>query len=665
MTDGAGRISWPLALKVMEILGLSYPPSGFQGRIGEAKGFWSVDYSDKSGQIWIEVYESQCKWVRSNRRGHDDHHECNRTFEVVQCSGPLRSASLNDQFLPLLMENAPDKGLMKKSLNKLLEQGLDRDLENLRCSLESGPALRKWITEKNPNQSQRLKLGYVAYRAGFPIGRDEQLIMMLDSGFDTMKLTFAMELARSLFRDKCEDLKARLSITVGQSTYAYMVPDFQGVLEPDEVFIDFSSFTDEVSGFSGVMLHGQEILVARTPAHFVSDIQKVKVVAKAELIGLKDVIVFSTKGNPSLAMKLSGGDYDGDRAWICWEPDIVNNFTNADKQAEYALVAEGYVRQDKTKYEDLIRDRDDPVSYFIQRSMAFNMQQSMLGKCTSWKEKICYHQGSVGTREANILSSLLSLLVDQAKQGYTFNDDDWTRLKEALIKVKPFEPEYKKDNPYFRKDPTHILDYLMDRTYKKVDKCFVEFANSVPKNISQWDDDLVAYYNWAKQESTINSEWKPLLSKLEAELNTLKAPWASKFHRSPLLEESAIDWVPTLLEFFDKYQGIQPTEGTLGRTLLRGCGTEALSPWALLKASALFASYSRTYVSTFAWWMAGKQLAHMKALRRSGDVPPHTVIPSMYVVYKPNNSFVKQLGCQNGKGGVRVMDLEDFTDDDD
>ncbi|RDL40876.1 uncharacterized protein BP5553_00855 [Venustampulla echinocandica] len=666
MTDGAGRISWALALKVMEILGLAYPPSGFQGRIGEAKGFWSVDHSDRSGQSWIEVYDSQCKWARtkSKRLDHDDYHESNRTFEVLQCSGPLKSANLNDQFLPLLMENAPDKGFMKKALNKLLEQALDRDLENLRCSLQSGPALRKWISEKNPNQSQRLKSGCVGYRAGFPIGRDEQLIMMLDSGFDTTKLTYAMELTRSLFRDKCEDLKNRLSITIGQSTYAYMVPDFQGVLEPNEVFIDFSSFTDEISGFSGVMLHGQEILVARSPAHFVSDIQKVKAVAKAELMGLKDVIVFPTKGNPSLAAKLSGGDYDGDRAWICWEPDIVNNFTNADKLVEHPLVAEGYVHQDKTKYEDLIKDHENPVSYFLRKSMAFNMQQSMLGICTSWKEKICYHQGSVATREANIISSLLSLLVDQAKQGYIFSDDDWTRLKEALIKVKPFEPEYKKEKPYFRKDPTHILDYLMDRTYKKVDKCLEEFAKSVPKNISHWDDDLVAYYLWAKQESTTNGEWKPLLSRLETDLSALKAPWSTKFKRSPLLEEIGVDWVPTLLEFFDRYREIQPTEGALGRTLLGGCGAEDLSPWVLLKASALFASYPRTYVSTFVWWMAGKQLAHLKALRRSGNAP-HTVIPSMYVVYKPNNSYVKQLECQNGKGSVRMADMEDVTDDDD
>jgi hypothetical protein len=94
-----------------------------------------------------------------------------------------------------------------------------------------------------------------------------------------------------------------------------MVPDFSGVLEANEVFIDFSSFAD-VSGFAsnGTLLNGVDVLVARSPAHFGSDIQKVRAVFKVELIGLKDVIVFSTKGNPSLAAKLSGGDYDGDIA---------------------------------------------------------------------------------------------------------------------------------------------------------------------------------------------------------------------------------------------------------------------------------------------------------------------------------------------------------------
>ena len=40
--------------------------------------------------------------------------------------------------------------------------------------------------------------------------------------------------------------------------------------------------------------------------------------------------MFSSKGNFPLAKKLSGGDYDGDIAWICFKPSIVNELINVD-----------------------------------------------------------------------------------------------------------------------------------------------------------------------------------------------------------------------------------------------------------------------------------------------------------------------------------------------
>ena len=44
---------------------------------------------------------------------------------------------------------------------------------------------------------------------------------------------------------------------------------------------------------------------------------------------LVDVIVLSVDGAASLAQSLSGGDFDGDRVWICWEERIVNQLKRA------------------------------------------------------------------------------------------------------------------------------------------------------------------------------------------------------------------------------------------------------------------------------------------------------------------------------------------------
>lgn len=61
MNDGAARISATLAGKIALMIGLDLIPSVFQGRFGEAKGLWVVDYNDKEGDDWIEIYPSQQK----------------------------------------------------------------------------------------------------------------------------------------------------------------------------------------------------------------------------------------------------------------------------------------------------------------------------------------------------------------------------------------------------------------------------------------------------------------------------------------------------------------------------------------------------------------------------------------------------------------------------
>lgn len=68
----------------------------------------------------------------------------------------------------------------------------------------------------------------------------------------------------------------KLNIPLGRSTFVFMVPDPLAVLEEDEIHFGFSSsFTDSRSGFSDTMLHNIDVLVARLPAIFNSDIRRV------------------------------------------------------------------------------------------------------------------------------------------------------------------------------------------------------------------------------------------------------------------------------------------------------------------------------------------------------------------------------------------------------
>jgi hypothetical protein len=478
-----------------------------------------------------------------------------------------------------------------------------------------------------------------------------------------------------LFKRKCDELKERLNITIGKSTYVYMVPDFAGILEPDEVYMDFSSFVDDVSGQSGVLLHGQEVLVARSPAHFISDIQKVKAVAKVELMGLKDIVIFPTKGNPSLARKLSGGDYDGDLAWVCWEPSLVDNFVTADVPVVPDLVAQGFVRQDKTTYEELVSSQEHPVTHFLEHSLRFNMKPSMLGICTSFKDTYCYNQGTVASQEATALSALLSLLVDQAKQGYIFDEEDWNRFKKSLMdgkKVTTFQPDYKKPNPELRqgRNAKHIIDYLMYVAREKVDESLAVFQASMPENIPQWDADLTANFEWAEEAKSKTNEWIAILNDLSNDLTSLKESWRKVWSKAIRLDitDDAVEFKSILYDHLEMYENIRPQTITdLTHSLIGSPSSSDYSPWSLLRASALFASYKKDNIKPFVWFMAGKQLAFMKANSVAGR-GPHAIIPQMYACYKPNASFIRQLQHRDNNVtdnvGVSNVDELEATQDD-
>ncbi len=675
MNDGAGRISPALANEVKRILGLSYLPSAFQGRIGEAKGLWVIDHMCQTDEHWIEIYPKQQKWKRSTKRNGESEDVSHRTFEVLKCSSQLRSADLNTQFLDLLMARARDQTVMKKAIQKLFEDGLAQKLSELQVALEDLPSFRQWVRNGNSNATERIKVGGVPYRAGLPVTLEERLNGMLDAGFDPRLSIFVKEMAKDVFKYKCDDMKERLNITVGQSTYAYMVPDFWGVLEPDEVYLDFSSFVDDVSGFSGEILRGKDILVARSPAHFVSDIQKVRAVAKEELWGLKDVIVFSTKGNPSLAAKLSGGDYDGDMAWICWDASIVNNFANADVPKRIDLVNEGFIRQDSRTYSEVVAGHSDPTSTFLKHCLAFNMRRSLLGQCTVYKEEVCYTANNWDSEEARYLSQLLSDLVDLPKSGFIFGEEEWNSFKQKKVQTKPWKPLYKQGD--IRGEADNIRDHLKYVAYVTIDKALEDLHKSLP-DVRYWDDDLAAPYKCYREEAVRFPEWDQVLNHLDDEIRKMKDDWTrrcpkgvnSKSCVEQKNAESKEEFIPLVLEFYERFHKIQPVvEAPHTRALLIGFGKPELSQWSLLKASALFASYSKQYVANMVFWLAGKQFLRIKADTHPGGTP-HSVTPGMYITLKSDTALIRRMRtagrealAEECASVANVDDLEELEDE--
>ena len=112
-----------------------------------------------------------------------------------------------------------------------------------------------------------------------------------------------------------------------------MFPDHTGLLEQDECFValgDLQQYEVERSA---------HVVAMRLPSYFRGDLRKLKLVSKAQLMkrcsekgqffqGIITGLILSTKGNISQAEQMSGGDFDGDRAWCCWDDEVVRHVTD-------------------------------------------------------------------------------------------------------------------------------------------------------------------------------------------------------------------------------------------------------------------------------------------------------------------------------------------------
>ena len=82
------------------------------------------------------------------------------------------------------------------------------------------------------------------------------------------------------------------------------------------------------------MSDSQHILF-QSPSYFAGDLRKLKVVSEEDLFlrgnqdqknfftSIRHALITSIKGTFAEAHKMSGGDYDGDRAWVSWNADLI------------------------------------------------------------------------------------------------------------------------------------------------------------------------------------------------------------------------------------------------------------------------------------------------------------------------------------------------------
>ncbi|KAL5624132.1 hypothetical protein BROUX41_004192 [Berkeleyomyces rouxiae] len=671
MNDGIGTMSKKVAAMIASYLGLDHVPCGYQGRIGSAKGFWII-HPDEPARIWIRTYPSQRKWVC------DDTDPDHRTFEVHSEVRSLSPAALNTQFIPVLSAQSRDPSDMVQRISEYFEETINYEMAIHKfMDSDNVASYLKWIHADPLAKIDRITTGNIPYLGGLPRNDYERIKFLLSGGFNPMEQRYLFDLIKTMVESRCMGLKEKLRIKIPQSTYAYMTVDFLGVLEEGEIHLGFSKGFQVSEHESVQLLHGEDVLVARSPAHFPSDIQRVKAVFRPELRHLTDVVVFSAKGDRPLADLLSGGDYDGDMAWVCWDERIVQNFENAPPPPDLFL---GLEKDEKTFAEiddSSYQQREDTVDQFLLHAFMFNMNESMLGLCTTYKEYLCYELDSVKEPQIAVLSTLLGYLVDQMKQGYIFGHSEWLQFQDSHgFKPGIRKPQYHEDRWEGTSLPRHVLDHLKFTValpaIENVLKAFQEQGKqamyydphlSAPSNeLEKWCEPVTGALECTQEQNA----WKDIRRQLNDDINMMAEYWNDSMAKRDLSYAERVELCHS------KFESIQPFASALQRFptiahMLQLHLPDSMSTWGFIKASRLFRNASlrkSTTLCTMSFVLAGRQLQQIKA-REMARVCGDAVVcmtSEMYAVHQPDRRMIAGLGAHDEAAGYANTSVASHED---
>ncbi|KAJ7054338.1 RNA dependent RNA polymerase-domain-containing protein [Mycena amicta] len=261
------------------------------------------------------------------------------------------------------------------------------------------------------------------YISGSPSSLAETVMALLDSGFTPQSLPVLRDKLKQIVRSKIIYRTQTFNFDIQQSAGAFVVPDYLGVLGPEE--IHFKSSKREffqADGFPTDIVLG-DVLMTRNPCKVPSDVRKVKAVRCRELYDVVDVIVCSVKGPRRLVDFLAGGDYDGDKCIVVWDPDIVVPFRNASD--EYSVkpdtVEASFTRDTKTVADFLQENLSTPShiqAECLQKYLLGALRDpSAVGQYSGYHDNAVLINGYDHPQTIKLAYQFCTIL-DSAKTGY-------------------------------------------------------------------------------------------------------------------------------------------------------------------------------------------------------------------------------------------------------
>lgn len=661
MNDGCALMSRGLAKEICDSLGISgNMPSCFQGRIAGAKGLWMVDrhrshLSAADDDVWIQISDSQLKIKPHPESWQEPIDEEKLTFEVVKWSKPLHSVELNVQLLGIL-ENG---GSVKEYIAELTREGIDALYRDFAEVLQSNSNIlcRSLIQKLRPaDDSSGLMAHKVRQLEQWVASDIEGIVRFTEVGFAPQSFYPLRKRLGRCLRFLLEQYVDELHIEVPLSTYAFCIADPYGVLKSDEVHFGFSNnWQGGGFAFEDNLLDGMDVLVGRLPAHLPSDIQRRRAVWKPELRHFKDVIVFSTQGHMPLAHMLSGGDYDGDTPWVCWDQKIVQSFRNSDlPEQELSYPAEHF---GLTKHSVPMSEIQSPDEFW-QRVFTFNLTLSKLGRCTVEHEKVSYDE-SINSQKAKELASLLGHLVDGRKGGVHLSEQAWQQYRKRISPRARELPAYR--NPGRRCKTSNIIDYLKFQVaWRQRDSVLRHLERQFPEAaiMRDLDEDLIRPWNearqLARQDKAEGGNLQAILDNTLREFKNLKQQWSSSFRGE---NDTRREFNPQAREAAERAKAISPPVAKLGDHPLLHTWQHDHGAWMRVLASCAYTEYP---AASFVIHAFGEILCQIKA----STIPSRTVTNEILACYRFNQKAALQLTAREVPASGEEVDEFEYEGED-
>ncbi|KAK5170250.1 uncharacterized protein LTR77_004836 [Saxophila tyrrhenica] len=305
-TDGCGLISEQLARTVVQRRNIvfrnkRYLPSVFQIRYKGYKGVLTLAPSLK-GQFQVQFRQSMKKFTTAT----------DNSFSVVECSKPYSFGYLNDEVILLLHS----LGISAEMLHRKQAEYLH-------------------FLDQVSGGDPRAAFRFLSYQS--EIGLAEKLLIDgVESVMPSLQKMVGQERAKML--SKRDVQRCRIMIPNSRLLFGVCDPfstgDARGRLKPGTCFV---RITDDATGEARTIIN-TEVMVTRNPCLHPGDLQKFRVVDIPGFSHLVDCIVFPVCGKRPSADLMSGGDLDGDKFFVTWDPDIIP--TQIAESAEYPGVRE-------------------------------------------------------------------------------------------------------------------------------------------------------------------------------------------------------------------------------------------------------------------------------------------------------------------------------------